>query len=278
MLFSQRIGKKEVKVNFQVEDIDDDLRTRLWNLIDLKLSYLGNNDIVWFYKKLWKDFLVKPIALIPSYNTGQVNLKKCKDHFFNWFFDSEWYEIYDLVEYLVQSEKYNFGESFIEDCNEALELEISSYRIIDKTIARIDSELEISTIEEAIDGTNRIQSVSIHLQSALDFLSNRTKPDYRNSIKESISAVEAYCKKITGDEKATLGKALALIEKKHSLHQSLKTSFSALYGYASDASGIRHALTDEAKEISFDEAKFMLVSCSAFINYLKSLTKDMELK
>lgn len=274
MRFSQRIGKTVVKVNFQTEDIDDDLKTRLWNLIEMELSYLKTNDSIWFYKRMWKDFFVNPIALIPSYNTGAINLDKCKSHFFKWFFDCNWYEIYDLLEYLVRAESYKFNSSFIEGCNDALQLEISSYRIVDKSIARIDSDLEIKTIEKAIDGTDSLQSVNTHLQSALDFLSNRIKPDYRNSIKESISAVEAFCKNVTGEEKTTLGKALAVIEKKHALHQSLKTSFSALYGYASDTSGIRHALTDDAKEISFEEAKFMLVSCSAFINYLKSLTKN----
>ena len=100
-------------------------------------------------------------------------------------------------------------------------------------------------------------------------LRNRKNPDYRNSIKESISAVEAICKKITGDKKATLGKALNSIEKtgKVELHSALKESFSKIYGYTSGTNGIRHALLDEDK-LAFEDAKFMLVSCSAFINYL----------
>ncbi len=39
-----------------------------------------------------------------------------------------------------------------------------------------------------------------------------------------------------------------------------------LYGYSSDEDGIRHAILEE-KEIGFDEAKFMLVACSGFVNY-----------
>jgi hypothetical protein len=42
---------------------------------------------------------------------------------------------------------------------------------------------------------------------------------------------------------------------------------SALYGYTSDSSGIRHALQDEPN-LDFVDAKFMLVACSAFVNYL----------
>ena len=40
-----------------------------------------------------------------------------------------------------------------------------------------------------------------------------------------------------------------------------------MYGYTSDKSGIRHnSGLDE--NTTFEEAKYMLVSCSAFLNYL----------
>jgi len=51
----------------------------------------------------------------------------------------------------------------------------------------------------------------------------------------------------------------------------------AIYGYTSDEGGIRHAMLEE-KIIDFEDAKFMLVSCSAFINYLimKSTKSGIE--
>jgi len=51
------------------------------------------------------------------------------------------------------------------------------------------------------------------------------------------------------------------------MHSALKSAFSSLYGYTSDADGIRHALLNEPN-LYFEDAKFMLVSCSTFINYL----------
>ncbi len=89
-------------------------------------------------------------------------------------------------------------------------------------------------------------------------------------IKESISAVESLCKIVTNDNNATLGKALNTIEKRFELHNALKSSFSALYGYTSDSGGIRHALLEDDKEVKFEDAKFFLVSCSAFVSYLKA--------
>jgi len=47
----------------------------------------------------------------------------------------------------------------------------------------------------------------------------------------------------------------------------LKKGFSAIYGFTSDAQGIRHALSEESN-IDAADAKFFLVSCSAFVNYL----------
>lgn len=40
-----------------------------------------------------------------------------------------------------------------------------------------------------------------------------------------------------------------------------------MYGYTSDEDGIRHSLLEEST-LKFMDAKFMLVSCSAFINFL----------
>jgi hypothetical protein len=97
--------------------------------------------------------------------------------------------------------------------------------------------------------------------------SDRKNHDYRNSIKEAISAVESFCKIVTNNDKAELGDALKEIESQVKLHAALKAAFTKLYGYTSNADGIRHALMDEPN-VGFEDAKFMLVSCSAFINYL----------
>jgi hypothetical protein len=105
---------------------------------------------------------------------------------------------------------------------------------------------------------------------AIRLYSDRKNPDYRNSIKESISAVEAAVKIITEDEKATLGQALTIVQQKHNLHAALKEALSRLYGYTSDEEGIRHAIL-EGPKVNEADARFMLVICSAFANYLVQL-------
>jgi hypothetical protein len=279
MKFSQRIGKRAVKTILQVESMDHDLKNRIWNvLIEDFFHKLEDGNYhptsirkeVW--KIIWKEFFKNTIDTIPTYcDTSIVSPGSCTHFFKEWFFkDAEWFEIYDFIEFIAGLKIWNFQNSYLDLLNEALEKVVAGYRIVNRKVMQITSESEVHEIEEAIDNSGDLKSVNIHFLAALDFLADRKNPDFRNSIKESISAVEAFCIIITGDKDATLGEALVEIEKKHSLHKALKKAFSALYGFTSDAGGIRHALIDGDSEIEFVDAKFMLVSCSAFFNYLKT--------
>ena len=152
--------------------------------------------------------------------------------------------------------------------NKTFEKEFVGYRFVEGYIVKITSEVEINQIEEAIAVKNN--KVNEHLEKALLLLSDRENPDYENSIKESISAIEAFCNHIIG-KKTTLGEALKLLKKKANIHPSLEVAFEKLYGYTSDAAGIRHAGQIGGQNATFEEAKFMLVACSGFVNYLIGL-------
>lgn len=91
-----------------------------------------------------------------------------------------------------------------------LERELSGYRFVGEYITRITNPIEIEEIEHVFEVTHqkKLSGVDEHIKAALAKLSDRKNPDYRNSIKESISAVESICKMIAGDPKATLGDAL----------------------------------------------------------------------
>lgn len=132
----------------------------------------------------------------------------------------------------------------------------------------ITSKEEIATIENTLEDST--DNIRMYLSKALELYAKRPEGDYSNSIKESISAVEAYCRDKTGE--STLGKALNNLEKKGILFpKALISAFKKLYEYTNQKdTGIRHALMDQDGTYmpSGDEALFMLVSCSAFINYL----------
>jgi hypothetical protein len=146
------------------------------------------------------------------------------------------------------------------------EKEVSAYRFVNGVIAKITDQVEIDEIDRALESTR--DPVRTHLRRALELLSDRESPDYRNSIKESISAVESLVATVVG-EKGTLGQLIKKLEDEISFHPALKTAFSSLYGYTSDQDGIRHAIL-ESKDLAFEDAKFFLVVCSAFVNFVES--------
>lgn len=276
-MFSHRYGFKPIKSVIQTESIDDELRNGLWNALttfywDKVTSTLTNTlsqgyflsenpDIEELMEKLWEDYFKFTI------DTLSDNWQEVRKQLREYFFSCEWYEVYDFIQFVAKYyHKPLDNRSFKIHCNSILERELSGYRFVDGTITKIVSESEIKSIEEATKIP--VRPVRTHLHRSLELLSDRKNPDYRNSIKEAISAVEALAQKIIGNEGATLGQALDMID---DLHPALKGAFKKLYGYTSNADGIRHALLDR-DNLTFDDANFMLVACSAFVNYISLKT------
>ena len=269
MKFSERMGIKQVSTVIQLDGMDDSLRAGLWNVLQIeqfgKTGFLSSYlhyapRMAEFSQRLWADYFKQPIDSRPDghYRT----LATIREYFFS----APWHDVYDFVEFCVEY----FGDDLIEPLNDILKREISGYRIIDGRFAPISAPEEITAIEQAIE-TEVFPGASAHLRRALDLLSRKSSPDYRNSIKESISAVESVSCALTGSKSATLGAALKILGQKHELHPALRDGFLKLYGYTSDGDGIRHAMLEEP-DLSQADAIYFLVSCSAFVNYLKTRT------
>jgi hypothetical protein len=268
-LFSERMGYKPVKESLKIECMDEELRISLWNLI---FSYIDINDVhsefsyctdemLTFIRLIYMDYWKRPLE--DFYESSFFPFSELKRYFFN----CSWFEVYDFIEIFFKEYPSLNVDAFIHDCNGILKHERAGYRFVGGKIVELTSETEIFEIEEAL--ANSTKHVEIHLQKSLKLLSDKESPDYSNSIKESISAVESFCKVITG-ESLSLGQSLNKIESKRiiQLHPALKKGYTSIYGYTSDSDGIRHGLSDEPN-LDFEDAIFMLVACSAFINYLK---------
>lgn len=228
---------------------------RLGHKVDLDLYELENEDI--------RDLLMNQINRI--------------------WYAQQWYTYYDILEIILSfsvldskvigSNEKEKITNFKNGVNKIFLEENIGYRIINNQVVDITNEEEIDEIEKAVDSI--FDTVNNHFEKALLFYSDRKNPDYKNSIKESISAVESMCC-IICEEKVELGKALGKLEKNGIyIHGAMKNGFQALYGYASDESGIRHGGIED-KEVTEEDAKFMLVTCSAFVNYLKVKFNKMK--
>lgn len=179
-----------------------------------------------------------------------------------------WFRIYDFIEKYLKVKGKEASAEITTEFNRILEEEIAPYRILDGSVVPIINEGELASIEQAVH--LEYDSVNMHLKKALELFSDRQKPDYENSVKESISAVEAMCNIIVENDgaNATLGNSIKkLKENGINIHPAMENAFKQLYGYASDSGGIRHGAI-EFVEVPSEDAKFMLVTCSTFINYL----------
>jgi hypothetical protein len=283
--FSQRNGYEKIDDVLQIDSMSDALRTTLYNFV-WENYYHGNweGNATYFGIKreiLYSEFFKEPLNDIPA--TGLPEEEK----FNEWFYNCKWNKIYDFFEFCFEKieGKCNKGnyyeyddyrrecETFCKKLNSLLERENSGYRMIKGLISPITDDLEIGEIKEAFDEDDKGRKE--HLTKAIEFLRchNEQKADYRNSIKESISALEAIVRKLTGER--TLGDGLKELEKNGvKINSCLKDAFIKLYGYTNDKNGIRHAIMSD-ENVSLGEAKFMLVAVSAFINYIAFLqSKD----
>jgi hypothetical protein len=252
-----------VKKVLQKDSMDEPLKNALWNAVHLMFWHSGDD-----YDRagrmlllaLWAEHFHQPVDEFPD--TPIYAIKRIKGR----YMAGNWASVYDFVEFIAQLRGFrDHHDNYVNACNFALVKHVSAYRLVDGVVTPITSDEEIDAVEHALSQGGKFAPAAQHLKTALARFSDRSSPDYRNSVKESISAVESVCQVITGDSKATLGKAL----KQLNVHKALESGFGAIYGYTSDADGIRHALLGESS-IEEDDARFFLVSCSAFVNYLIS--------
>lgn len=277
MGFAERNGFALEKT-IQIEDMDRALRNRLYNAVHkfLEPSPFINDELKYVIDKL--GYRVEA--------TAQKNWHWIDTLLQRTISDIPWYMPYEIIELFFEA-KRNYCSRCEYDCyergscdeivwfkgvtaelNKIMEQEKSGYRFLNDKFINITSEEELTEISQATDSP--YESVSTHFRKALTLYSDRKNPDYENSIKESISAVEAMCCIITGatGSQATLGNTLKKLEANGvMIHSAMKAGFEKMYGYTSDADGIRHGGIDFTNA-SAEDAKYMLVSCSAFVNYL----------
>jgi hypothetical protein len=279
--FSERIGAKSSPTSIQLEGMSEALRNSLWNLIYHLYEADYFHDRVYWYKvavHVARYFLKVPVDEVPNDDYEScIYIKKN-------FYQLKWYEVYDLIEFIAEHYKVIVGnryhptkrEQYEQEVNRILQAELSGYRFIAGVLSPISDEVEIKEIEEAAEKSSQLglEGVREHIRTALDNLGKKPAPDYRNAIKEAISAVESVARQLSGEK--DLGAALEKLSKQINIHGALKSGFTKLYGYSSDEDGIRHAILEQTS-VGFDEAKYMIVACSAFVNFLISKANEASL-
>ena len=278
--YSDSMGLDSVNKLLQIEEFDNRTRTMLCNVLRELLEEIFEHDYhlgrytyssIGLSNSFCKEILSEVFAELITLGQGRsyawriVYDEQIADVILNGFYnevlDITWY----ICKWISENMKYPH-EGHYKVLNNFFEKECVGYRFVSGNIIRITDEVEIAEIEMAV--ASNYLGASEHLKKAVALLADRDNKDYKNCIKESISAVESVCKVIIGKENATLGEALRVLESKRGLKGQLKAAFEKLYNYTNGQGGIRHAEGLFVSEVTHEEAKFMLVSCSAFVNYM----------
>ena len=266
MRFSERMGYRKPKPLMGLEEVDDALKAGLWDVLRASFfsdiygpSYgpIYSAEYDHTKKSLWHGYFKKPTDSRPK------NPDETREMIRKHFLQSDFPETFDFLDFLAKNAGTTAKrERFIVYCNTILEREKSPYRFVGGELAPITSETEIAEIEQTQGGPDVVAN---HMRKAVSLYADRKNPDYANTIKEAVSAVEAAARLMLGDDNATLGNAVKQLRKAGEIHQAFADGVSKFFGWSSDT--VRHATKDGQAEVGEADARFMLVTCSAIANF-----------
>lgn len=276
MRFAERMGFVDLDF-LQINVINNRLRNRIWNLV----NSIINDPAISFCNELIAEVVLDRCGM--ETNDYYDNMSTIKSLIQNTDDEYDWFMPYEVLEAMLDcleiaanslylSPKNQDEGSIIQLCErfenkikKIMKEEKSGYRLLNGKFVAVTSEEELEAIDDSMK--TLYSSVNQHMQKAIEAFSSKINPDYESTIKNAISAVESMCSIIIGKDK-TLNEALKQLENNGvKIHPALKDAFIKLYAYTSDETGIRHGGID-FQNVPQEDAKYMLITCSAFINYL----------
>lgn len=125
-------------------------------------------------------------------------------------------------------------------------------------------------------GDPRLDDARRHYAKALNYFEHPQNPDYENSVKEAVCAIEAAAKKLFPDVKATtLGKLLNQITGNEigQLPSSLANTITGLYAFRNTGVGVSHGSTGGGK-VTFFIAEYALAVAASQIILLQEIANS----
>ena len=257
MSFSERAGLQSLK-SLSADTLEPSLRNRLWNVI--RSSYFSSAawspDLNAFVERLWDEYFKWPQDSIP-YATV---LQTIRDYYFH----AEWNQVYDFLEFCPGAfPSADLNARFVARANAVFVQELAPYRFLGQRLVRVSSSEEFEAIEQALANAHPLESVQERLRRALDLLADRHAPDYEASIRESLEALAALERTLSGRAPKFLARMADAVEAGlPSVERSRKPSRQSRIW-----SGLGQGRDAGREEAHFDDAKFALVVCSAAVNY-----------
>lgn len=260
--FSERQGYVAPKTVIQTENLDAETRTALWNVLyTLQFRPYSSDGFALresdeFVLAYWIEYHEPFDEITDTYSrdfakTAQAIVMQRPLH-----------EVFDFLEFCLDNVYDALGDAL----NDTFEKFLVGYRVVNNAIVPVTDDVEVDAIVSTLAELEPFSGAKEHLQKALSLLANRQEPHYENVVKESISAVEAVARHLTGAN--TLGEALKKLQANNvPVHQALVDGWLKLYGYTSAEGGIRHGSVKRG-EVDEALATYFLVTCSSMVGYL----------
>ncbi len=274
--FSRRLGYEPTDKLLGLDQVTSGVINGIWNVLLDCLRFHAMSSSHWpppsdLVRMLARDHFRSPVDSLPTHWENQRSwLRSALENDVK----SSWTGLYNLIEHVASCweslpTKCPYDQ-FEKAVNAVFTEELVPYRLVNRKVVPITNAAEVESVGAAIQATVKggFDGARIHLETAMAKLAERPKPDCRNAIKEAISAVESVVVILTGSKKKGVADALKLLgEKGVQIHGAFNAACGSLYGFTSDADGIRHPILEESN-VGFADAKFMVVACSAFVHFL----------
>ncbi len=246
--FSHRYGYHPRAGKVIYEEAPKGLRNRFHNLVQDFLNgeiFSGGGDVYEYSARLlgWA-----------IHQGTRSHYQACPQDLIRLFEELQWYEFFDVVEGIASiPQDVQLTEAYEACVNELLQEESVGWKLRRGELVRITSPQTDESIEEALSllGDSRFAGPSTQFQKAIQFLSTRPSPDLENTVKEAVGAVEATARILTGNPNASLGEAVKLLVEKEIIQKPLNKVFDAMYGFGSQAPGVRHGMHEESNLAPF---------------------------
>lgn len=138
--------------------------------------------------------------------------------------------------------------------------------------------VEITTKAQVVLGDPRLGNARRHYDKAMQFFRHPSKPDFENTAKEAVCAVEAAGKALFPEAKvATLGDLVKwlTLTSDVGMPKALGQTISGVYGYRSGGDGVGHG-GSAGGEATAEVAEYVLAICASQIIYLVDLANAQE--
>ena len=293
LTFSERYGYESLPKPMRLEELSNDLRRELWNvlrgfLLAIRESYGGGyyfpNATCRLLERILGRVLKIPEDEIDTSYGGVLNIFK------ELILSAPFNVVLDLAQIVA-------NESLRMVSTKSLEGRFHSNMVVNRikdSFERYSAAYSLDTLhrpfqfvprssKEQGDATKQatetisessMEGAATHLRQAAEHINAR---QYADSIRESISAVESVARRIAPNEN-TLGDALKSLEKKRLLkNKQLKKGFEQIYAYTNSEEGVRHSLVfQDSADVELDEAMFMFGACASFAAYLTNKHHQTE--